>query len=103
MLPVYSYQQIAHQLTDGYWNDEGLWRHSFNSSTISYNIQGLTSAGRALATSAMQRWADVTGLHFVATTGSARITFDDSDSGAYSEFRLSGTTTTAAFVNVSTQ
>jgi serralysin len=103
MLPVYSYQQIAHQLTDAYWEDQGLWRHSFNSSTITYNIQGLTSAGRALATSALQRWADVTGLNFVATTGSAKITFDDSDSGAYSDFYLSGSRTTSANVNVSTQ
>jgi serralysin len=102
-LPVYSYQQIAHQLTDAYWEDEGLWRHSFNSSTITYNIQGLTSAGQALATAALQRWADVTGLNFVATTGSAQISFDDSDSGAYSGFYLSGSNMTSAHVNVSTQ
>ena len=102
-LPVYSYQQIAHQLTDDYWEDEGLWRHSFSSSTITYNIQGLTSAGRTLATSALQRWADVTGLNFVASTGSAQITFDDSDSGAYSDFYISGSTMTSANVNVSTQ
>ena len=76
-LPVYSYNQIAAQLTDGYWNSEGLWRHSFTTPTITYNIQGLTSTGKDLAVAALQRWADVTGISFVATTGSAQIQFDD--------------------------
>ncbi len=102
-LPVYSYTQIAAQLTDGYWSAEGLWRHSFTTPTITYNIQGLTSTGKNLAVAALQRWADVTGISFVATTGTAQIKFDDADSGAYSNFRMSGAGTTSATINVGTQ
>ncbi|WP_277914614.1 M10 family metallopeptidase [Polymorphum gilvum] len=104
-LPVYSNDQIAHQLTDGYWNHNGYGRHSFNvapGGSITVDITGLTSAGRSLATQALQAWTDVTGINFAQVTGGAQITFDDNNSGAYASTWWSGTTITQASVNIST-
>jgi serralysin len=47
--------------------------------TITYNVSQLTAAGATLAVQALQMWSDVSGISFVATTGAAQITFDDSD------------------------
>ena len=62
--PVYSYDQIADQLVDGYWN--GDWHHFAVSQggTITVNLTGLTAAGQTLARAALGEWTDVIGVNF---------------------------------------
>ncbi|MDN3720991.1 hypothetical protein QW131_21695 [Roseibium salinum] len=55
-LPAYTYDQIADQLTDGYWEDLGESRRSFDAAaegTITADITGLTAEGQELAQSAL--------------------------------------------------
>ncbi|MAW87436.1 MAG: alkaline metalloproteinase [Phyllobacteriaceae bacterium] len=71
---------------------------------LTVNITALTADGQALARAALRQWSDLTGIQFVETTGTAEITFDDSDSGtnAYANTVVSGTTITSATVMVTT-
>ncbi len=67
-LPVYSYDQIATQLTTGYWGGN---TYSFNASvgdTLTVDLSGLTQAGQEMARLALDAWSDVTGLIFSETT-----------------------------------
>jgi len=104
-LAVYSNDQIAAQLTNGYWAANGLAARHFNvanGGAISVDISGLTAAGQSLALSALQAWTNVTGISFNQTVGGAGITFDDSQSGAFSTSSVTGTVITSSRVNVST-
>lgn len=97
--------ELAAYLTDGYWNESGRLRHSFDTSgsnTITVSLSGLTAQGLQLARWALEAWEMVADINFVETFGSTDITFDDSDSGAYATYVSSGTTTLSAQVNVGT-
>lgn len=101
--PVGTYDDIATFLTDGYWTWSSRAPRQFNVSsgdTLTVNISALTTDAQALALEALQFWTDVSGLQFSETTGVADITFDDSDSGAYSTSVTSGGYITSSFVNV---
>ncbi len=104
-LPTYSLDQVAGQLTDGYWESKGgSWR-AFDVSpgdTLTYNFSGLTLDGKNLAKAALQAWSDVTGINFVSTSSSADITFNDNESGAFGGSTYSGHTILFSEVNVST-
>ncbi len=103
--PKYTYNQIANQLTDGYWDNTGRSTRAFDvapGGSLDVNITALTAAGQALAISALEAWTKVSGISFNFTSGAADITFDDSDSGAYSTSNVTGNTITSSFVNVST-
>ncbi|WP_417676664.1 FG-GAP-like repeat-containing protein [Roseibium sp.] len=106
MSSVYTNDQIADQLVNGYWNSNGYSWRSFGVSagaTLTYNITGLTSAGQTLATTALQAWSYVTGLNFSSTTSSsANLYFYDDYTGAYSQSYGYGNTITQSIVNVST-
>ena len=68
--------QVAQVLTDGYWNNTNRSQRSFNveeGDTLTYDISGLTSAGRILAEYALEAWSEVLGITFEE--------FDDSGSG----------------------
>jgi serralysin len=99
--PVYSNDQIAYQLTNGFWGGSV---RSFNvgiGGTISVNITGLTSAAQTLARQALELWSDATGLRFNFTSGGAQIEFDDTDAwSAYSWSSGSGSTISYSYVNV---
>ncbi|WP_305987529.1 M10 family metallopeptidase C-terminal domain-containing protein [Roseibium sp. MMSF_3544] len=102
---VYTNDEIADQLTDGYWQANGSSQRAFNVSvggTITVNINGLTTAGQNLARDALELWSDATGLAFSYISGSAQITFDDGDSGAYNRSWTSSGNITRSEVNVST-
>ena len=92
--PVYSLQQIAQYLTDGYWDGDG--RH-FSNSEITYNFTGLAASVQPLARLALQTWSDVCDLTFRETSGTAQIVFDDAEDGAFAN--ASGNT---ANINVGT-
>lgn len=102
-LPVYDVDQIATQLTHGYW-DNGDWR-AFNvdpGGTITVNVTALTAAGQTLARAALAAWSDVIGVNFVEVTTGGQIVFDDSEEGAHATSTLSGHVITSSHVNVST-
>jgi len=64
-MPVYTYDQIATQLTHGYWGGAS---RSFDVSvgdTLYVDITGLTSNGQSMARQALDAWSMVSGLNFV--------------------------------------
>lgn len=70
---VYSNDQIAYQLTDGFWSGYGGSR-SFNVSsggTLFVDITGLTANGTAMARQALDAWSAVTGINFVESNGAS--------------------------------
>ncbi|MEO0914047.1 MAG: M10 family metallopeptidase C-terminal domain-containing protein, partial [Pseudomonadota bacterium] len=99
----YSLDEIADQLTDGYWASTGRGPRSFNVSPgdeLTVNLSGLTSARRDVARDALESWTNVTGITFREVSGSAQITFDDEDSGAYATSTTSGSTIISSRINV---
>lgn len=102
----FTLDQIAYQLTDGYWISQGFSAAKFQldgSRTLTYNVTGLSTSERAIAVAALEAWTEVTGITFVATTSvaSAQIVFDNNDpSGAYAWSDLSGDTLTKSYVNI---
>ncbi|MDD9729228.1 M10 family metallopeptidase C-terminal domain-containing protein [Mameliella sp. AT18] len=85
-LPVFTLDQVAYQLTHGYWqNGGGDWR-AFDvqaGGEITVNIDALDAAGQTAALAALEAWTAVSGIQFTLTSGTADITFDDTESGAY--------------------
>ena len=86
-----TYDEIAYQLTDGFWRwtaeeygDFGGRRafHVAPGGTLSANITGLTAEGQQLARWALEAWTNVTGIEFEFVRGDANITFDDDEPGA---------------------
>ena len=104
--PVYNLDQIANQLTDGYWNAQGRSERSFDlgsSKTLDVNLTGLTNSGKYLARNALDAWSEVSGINFREVTGSgADITFDDNQSGAYASSSYWNGTIISSSVNIST-
>ena len=86
-----TYDEIADQLTDGYWQwtaeEDGVFgsRRAFHvapGGTLSASITGLTAEGQQLARWALEAWTNVTGIEFEFVSGDANITFDDDEPGA---------------------
>ena len=76
--PIATIPQLADYLVNGFWQFNGEISHHWGTSTILYNISGLTTAEKFLAQSALEAWHEVTNLNFVLTTGTANITFNHS-------------------------
>jgi serralysin len=101
--PVWTNDQIANQLSTGYWDGSG---HHFNVSqggSISVNLTALTAEGQNLARSALQLWGDVIGVTFNEVSTGGQITFDDNEEGAFTDSVDSGGIINSAHVNVSTE
>lgn len=101
--------EIAQQLTDNYWRDNGGGgRRAFDvepGGVLNVDLSGLTDAGRTLANAALDTWEAVTGIRFNRNPGPGAtidITFDDNDTGAYSSSTNWGGTIMNSFVNIST-
>lgn len=97
--------ELSDYLVSGYWNDNGASAHRFDttsSNDITVNVTALTAGGQQLARWAFEVWEAVADIDFVETGGSADMTFDDDDSGAYASYTSSGAFTTSSDVNVST-
>jgi len=102
ILPVFTLDQIADQLTNGFWGGS---QHSFNVSpggTITVDITGLTAGGQQLARWALEAWSAASGLIFLEVSSGAQITFDDNDSGAYAYSTTSAGTILSSNINIST-
>ena len=71
---VGTYDEIAHQLTDG-----GGGRHAFDvapGGTLTADVTSLTPEEQQLARWALEAWTNVTGIEFRFVSGDAHITFD---------------------------
>ena len=82
--PVVSYDTIANQLVNGYWNAEQTTSHHFNvtqGGTITVDYSHLTAAEQTLAIAALGEWSDIIGVNFtqVSAGQTAQIVFDDSE------------------------
>lgn len=97
--PVFTYDQIADQLTTGYWGG-GPYAYDISDGIITYDISALTADGQYLAVEALALWGDFTGIQFVEQTGGADLTFDDESTGAYASFGRVGNTLTSSTINI---
>ncbi|HEU4696194.1 MAG TPA: M10 family metallopeptidase C-terminal domain-containing protein, partial [Sphingomicrobium sp.] len=81
--PLWTNDQIANQLINGYWTTEQSAAHHFavtQGGTITVNYSALTSAEQTLAIAALAEWSDIIGVTFnPVTTADAQIMFDDSE------------------------
>lgn len=102
---------IIHYLTDGYWEQSGGTRRTFDvqpGGTITANITALTPDGQGLAVLAMEAWTIISGINFqLVDHDNADIMFDDiiSDDGepsAGSDSSVSGGTIIQSWINIST-
>lgn len=101
-LRVWSNDEIAYQLTNGYW---GGTSHHFPVSaggTISVNITGLNAAGTVLARAALALWTDATGINFSEVSSGGQIVIDDNETGAFTSAVYFAGVTTSAKVNIGT-
>jgi hypothetical protein len=101
-LSVFNYDQIANQLTDGYWNGESHHFAVTAGGTITVNFTAIGAAAQILAREALNLWTDVTGITFSEVASGAQITFGDTQTGAFANAVYSGGITTSATVNVGT-
>lgn len=63
-LPVYTTDQIADQLTHGFWGGTSIRFDAAPGDTITVDLAGLTQAGQEMARQALGAWSEVTGLVF---------------------------------------
>jgi serralysin len=100
--PLGTAQDLADQLTDGYWGGDS---HHFDVSqggTLTVNLTALTVAGANLARAALATWADIIGINFTEVASGGQIVFDDNEEGAFSDSVWSNGIITSSHVNVST-
>lgn len=64
-MPVYTYDQIADQLTSGYWGGSTRAFDTGANNTLYVDITGLTTDGQTMALQALDAWTMVTGIAFV--------------------------------------
>ncbi len=95
---VGKYDEIAHWLTDGYWE---FWAQGFGGyggrqsldvtpgDTLTADITALTTEGQLLARGALEAWTNVTGIKFRLVARDADITFDDDEPGAFARTDVS--------------
>ncbi|MFT4012075.1 MAG: M10 family metallopeptidase C-terminal domain-containing protein [Paracoccus sp. (in: a-proteobacteria)] len=105
-MPVFTNQQIAWQLTDGFWHAWGQSRRAFDVASgevLNVDISALTAAGKRLALAALEAWTDITGIRFNTRPQAGQpihIHMDDSDYGAYSYSNIFGNDIVESYVNI---
>ncbi len=95
--------ELAAFLTDGYWGARGgrAWDTS-TSNQITVNITALTAEGQQLARWAFEAWEMVANIEFVEVFGTADMTFDDNQSGAFASTVAQNGVSQSSTINVST-
>ena len=104
-LPTFSLDQVADYLTNGYWEDTGRKARSFDietEGTLTVDLTGLGSAGKAAAKLGLEAWSSVTGISFVEVSSGAKINFTEDGTSASASSFLSGDTILKSTVNVGT-
>ena len=99
---AFTNDEIAYQLTHVFNRGINYGFDVSGSREITVNVDGLTAPNQLLALDALQLWSDVTGITFRQTSGTAQITFDDTQAGAYAQKFYSGGFITSSNINVST-
>ncbi len=96
--PEFTLDEAAFFLTDQFDT-----RAAWGVTTITYDISLLPTAVQAVALAAMQLWADVTPLNFVAVAAgeTAMMRFTDDEGGAFASTQTANGVITSAHVNVS--
>ena len=69
-LPVFTMDQIASQLTSGYWGGNSYAFDVGPGDTLTVDLTGLTQAGQDMARQALEAWSNVTGINFTETPAS---------------------------------
>ncbi|MEP1962403.1 M10 family metallopeptidase C-terminal domain-containing protein, partial [Tateyamaria sp.] len=87
-----SLDDLALQLTEGFWGGSELTFNTSTSNEITVNLDGLTAAGQQLARWAMEAWEMVVDLDFVEVANGEMITMDDEDGGAFAYAPNTGST-----------
>jgi serralysin len=101
--PVAPVEQIADQLVEGYWGGNDQHFNVTPGGSLTVDITALTAAGQTLALAALAEWTEIIGVTFVQVASGAQITFDDNQSGAFSDSTSSGGIISSSIVNVSNQ
>lgn len=104
-IPLFTYDQIADQLTEGYWGGSPRRFNVDGDGRLTVNISALTAEGQFFALQALNLWSDITGIEFVAIGEPgdfANIVFDDDEEGAFATSSVSGGFIVTSNVNVST-
>ncbi|MFH3479787.1 M10 family metallopeptidase [Xanthobacter variabilis] len=96
-LPTYSVQQISDYLRFG---TNGGLTIAGTDTPITVNLTGLSAQRAGLARLALATWSDICDISFTETTGAATISFTQNQSGAFCQWWSSGSSITAATVNV---
>ncbi|HEV2594746.1 MAG TPA: M10 family metallopeptidase C-terminal domain-containing protein [Sphingomicrobium sp.] len=78
-LSVWSYDQIATQLTNYFWGGDVHHWAVTQGGTLTVDIHTLAPNEQTLALAALQDWTDVTGIHFQQVTSGAQISFTDAE------------------------
>ena len=79
MAPVGTEDQIANELTSGYWNgDVHHWAVS-QGGTITVDIHTLTADEQNVARTALSEWTDLIGVHFAEVPSGGQIVFSDAE------------------------
>ena len=106
LIPIGSYDEVADYLTDGFAEAVGDARYAFDArpgDTLTADITALNVEGQQLARWALEAWTYVTGIEFgFVDDGSAHITFDDFEPGAYTITSVSEGVIVSSHVNIST-
>jgi len=98
---------LAAYLTDGYWEDNGAARRSFDvqaGGTITVDIATLDKAAQALARQALRAWTDATGIKFTEVRNGANIEFNDDylqTAAAFSSSVVDGSSIISSEITVS--
>jgi hypothetical protein len=77
--PVATNDQIASQLTNGFWNGDYHHWAVTQGGTITVNISTLNTSEQSLARAALSEWTDIIGVNFKEVTTGGQITFDDTE------------------------
>ncbi|WP_371171390.1 M10 family metallopeptidase C-terminal domain-containing protein [Aliiroseovarius sp. 2305UL8-7] len=96
--------QLTHGFAEHHGAPKGAAFDVGSNRTLSYNVTGLSNAGKWFAEQAFGAWSAVTGITFVATSSaSSDIRFSEADAGAYaySRYNFSGEIIQST-VNIST-
>ncbi|NOX73661.1 MAG: serine 3-dehydrogenase, partial [Alphaproteobacteria bacterium] len=99
-MAVGTLDQLATYLTDGYWTDSARTARAFDHTNITVDFSSLQAQDQVFAQTALDLWADISGLTFTSTTGTADISFQDTQANAYSNSIVVGAAITSSIVNI---
>ncbi|SLN53014.1 Serralysin precursor [Roseovarius gaetbuli] len=99
---VRSVSEVADYISTSFWGSGQSFPFALGADRVlTVNLEGLPQSSQQIALWGLDAWTTVTGITFERVTGSAQITFDDEQPGAFAGARVSNGSVTQADVNVS--